>query len=496
MIAIAIRFLAGRYHATPWNRHVNEGAVEWPPAPWRILRALVAASYKLPDLPRERVRRALEPLRGLPSYWIPPCEFSHVRHYMPQKGHRRGLSKETAPIFDAFAAPGRDEELIVVWNDADPIDPETLDRLLAAIGYLGRAESWIEARRLPAWSGETNAYPTSGDAGSGDRLGERIELLALPEDATYVAWLAKQESAPKPRKKLRPLPADWWELLHLDTSWIDREAWSAPPGVRFVSYTHHPATARPRHRPPSSSMQFSLARYEITSRVLPPVRLTLPVAERLRQALMSRASDHEIALQALSGRTPSGDLLQGHQHAHFLPIDEDGDEKLDHALVWARTPFPSHAKPIFAGLRRLWGSGGHDLHLALVSSKPSEFPQIHPQLGPARVWESLTPFIPVRHTKVRGGKIVDAPEAQVAELLEELGIQGLKTIERIPRPRRDFVTRRRSGGGSRAGDRSYFFRLEFSESVRGPIAVGYGSHFGLGQFCVSTEGVRAPQSLS
>jgi CRISPR-associated protein Csb2 len=42
MLALAIRFPAGRFHATPWGRHVNEGAAEWPPSPWRLLRALVA----------------------------------------------------------------------------------------------------------------------------------------------------------------------------------------------------------------------------------------------------------------------------------------------------------------------------------------------------------------------------------------------------------------------------------------------------------------------
>jgi CRISPR-associated protein Csb2 len=39
---LAICFPAGRYHANPWDRAVNEGATEWPPSPWRILRALVA----------------------------------------------------------------------------------------------------------------------------------------------------------------------------------------------------------------------------------------------------------------------------------------------------------------------------------------------------------------------------------------------------------------------------------------------------------------------
>jgi len=32
MFAIEIRFPSGRYHATPWDAHVNEGRVEWRPA--------------------------------------------------------------------------------------------------------------------------------------------------------------------------------------------------------------------------------------------------------------------------------------------------------------------------------------------------------------------------------------------------------------------------------------------------------------------------------
>ena len=49
---LAIRFPLGRYHANPWDRAVNEGASEWPPSPWRLLRALVATWHtRWPDLP-------------------------------------------------------------------------------------------------------------------------------------------------------------------------------------------------------------------------------------------------------------------------------------------------------------------------------------------------------------------------------------------------------------------------------------------------------------
>ncbi len=37
-VIIKLTFPAGRYHATPWGRHVNEGVAEWPPSPWRLLR--------------------------------------------------------------------------------------------------------------------------------------------------------------------------------------------------------------------------------------------------------------------------------------------------------------------------------------------------------------------------------------------------------------------------------------------------------------------------
>src|SRR5947209_4133918 len=39
---ISIRFLTGRAHLHPWQTHHSEGRVDWPPAPWRLLRAIVA----------------------------------------------------------------------------------------------------------------------------------------------------------------------------------------------------------------------------------------------------------------------------------------------------------------------------------------------------------------------------------------------------------------------------------------------------------------------
>jgi len=45
MISLRIEFLAGRFHANPWDRGTNEGEIDWPPAPWRILLAIAAVTF-------------------------------------------------------------------------------------------------------------------------------------------------------------------------------------------------------------------------------------------------------------------------------------------------------------------------------------------------------------------------------------------------------------------------------------------------------------------
>jgi CRISPR-associated protein Csb2 len=46
MIALQIDFVAGRFHANPRDRATNEGETEWPPSPWRLLRAIVAGWHR------------------------------------------------------------------------------------------------------------------------------------------------------------------------------------------------------------------------------------------------------------------------------------------------------------------------------------------------------------------------------------------------------------------------------------------------------------------
>lgn len=493
MISIAVRFLAGRYHATPWGHHVNEGLVEWPPSPFRLLRALVAAHYKDPSrLPEELVRRAIVRLEGAPVYRLPRISGAHARHYMPGAGDDKPL------VFDAFAAieggaggrgPDLEEELVVTWTTPGLSTDErhAIGDLCRRIGYLGRAESWAEARLLvePA-DREPDAVPV--DRESSADVENAVSLLTPLDSSAYAAWRLGFEAGQR-GKKLEP-PKTLWEVLCNDIETIQKQGWRIPPGTRWVKYEVRPRI-RSRRRALCRSADPTFARFALTSAVLPLTRMGLSVAERVRTALMSRSNAHSV----FAGRQDGAPSRDHHSHAFYLPTDDDGDGRIDHVVVWARRGFDPDAVRALQGLRRVWGAGGHDVRMTLVGlgdasdyGGTSSDGSLSPIAGTSARWESCTPLVLPRHPKRRRGTWLDAPEEQVAQSCRYL--LGLTPVEVTQidhaanevSPWRGYYLDRRNGGGSRGPRRAYSFRLSFASQVRGPIAIGYGAHFGLGQF--------------
>jgi CRISPR-associated protein Csb2 len=497
--AIGFRFPAGRYHGTPWDRHANEGAVEWPPSPWRILRALTAASYKLDPIPgAEELDALLTKLSTLPVYRVPHATEAHTRHYMP-------TDTGTTLVFNTFVAVGRgvddpEAELVVAWPGVQLSEAEAalLDRLLDAVGYLGRSESWITGYRLPHWDGEPNVVPAGDEPLA---VGERIRLQALLPEPEFEAW---RQTAPAPPGRHARLPGGVREILHQDTGTLQKQGWSEPPGTHWVVYRRPEQLlrARPKRRV-RIAREATIARYAVSSAVLPLLTDALAVGERLRQAMIARADPHGPAVLALfSGKDSDGQPLEGNTHAYYLPADDDQDGRIDHVIVWAPRGFDPGARLALESLERLWGKGGHDLYLALIGlGSASDFGGLRherkqgtsPLLGKGKVWESRTPVVLPRHPKFRRGRWVDTPEEQVMRLLTLLPHEEplpepveIEPVEGTPAgtllPWYRFRRQRLRGSGRRADERGYGFRLRFREPVQGPIAIGYGAHMGLGQF--------------
>jgi len=241
------------------------------------------------------------------------------------------------------------------------------------------------------------------------------------------------------------------------------------------------------------------ARFALSAMVLPSLADALAVGDRVRMALLRCSNGHPV----FTGRNGDGQVKRGprHDHASFLPADDDDDGVVDHVVVYARGGFDLAALQSLAQLRRVWGHGGPELTVMLVGmGSPRELGCLRrderggctAQLGTARVWESLTPFVPPWHIRYRPSGVRAAPHEQVARLLTLYGrppaqIEPLApeqaTLPRPPSiPWQRFQRRRASGGGSRGADLAFGFRLCFDQPVAGPIALGYAAHQGLGQF--------------
>jgi len=511
VLVIEVRFLAGRFHATPWGRSVNEGQVEWPPAPWRLARGLIAVWHRTTPTasPSETatMERLVAALATPPRFRLPPASRAHTRHYVPD------FQGDTSKILDAFVVVDPSAPVRFVWDSVTLLNDEAalLSSLLRELPYLGRAESWVEARVGTIDDGPSSAEPVTGPFDSDDDL---VRVLCPMSPTAYAAWKSGREAAdPKParsKKARAPVPATLLEALQASTEELQKAGWSHAPGAVWVPYRLRAdafSTTAPRARSGADTpLAPTIARFAVAGAVRPRITDALFLAERqIRPALM-KISD---GLPVFSGKDEAGQPRAGNAHAYILceALGGPGDAgRVTHVTVFARMGFDDAARDALHRLRRVWGSGGHDLQTVLLGlGTPRDHagsPRVggSPLCGESRRWVSYTPFVATRHPKFRAdgsvrkvedGWSVGSPEHDLRRLLLEDGYPTPTSIERIqPDVSSDvpvsswlsFRTRRTQGEGRRASSPPLGFRVVFPVPVQGPLALGYGAHFGLGAF--------------
>lgn len=538
-IAISIQFLTGRYHATPWDKQVNEGGVEWPPSPWRILRSLVAAYYRLAVRPERSVMLALmgQLAEQQPSYVLPAFTAAHTRHFMPLWKEGKATTTKVLDTFYALPGGALSEKAMVqvCWSEVclEESLKGLLEDLCAQVGYLGRAESWVEMRVVET-IGVVNARPIVQETEAG--RDERVEKVLVPmngvELTKFVAAIAK---LPKPKKGrgMWTAPGDVLEVLEVDVGRLHEQGWHGIPGSDWALYAME--MVRPlkllkrvksgRSRSDSLFGEPAVARFRLTSKVLPRITAALSVGERFHRALMRWSEDAEgRSARVFSGRDGEGvPLGDDHDHAWYLPECNDRGEIVS-VVVYARGGFDAVAVTALRGLEKVWGSEGFDVYVDLVSIgrvNGDLSSVVDGVMGSGRLWRSLTPFVLTRFPKCdrRGnakliagtGFQVDGPEDQALRLLGQLGFGGgvrvgdgdwlgVRSVDGevlvrvrsvdcgwldrgggdLRFPAVWFRRVRGHGEGARSLSGGVWLEVEFGEAVRGPIALGYGAHFGLG----------------
>lgn len=252
----------------------------------------------------------------------------------------------------------------------------------------------------------------------------------------------------------------------------------------------------------------SVARYKIMTKPYPSVLETIRFGELARkglQAIYGRLHNNHSSV-IFSGKNLNGDPIKGHQHAFFLPTDEDGDGGLDHLTIISQIPFGDEELSTIHRFQKLVGENRIVNHtLELMACGPDNTVSDIPILSTSDKWRSTTPFVPVRHYKRRGQKrdTCDPQDFPAVVLQEESDRRCFPALEEIRRVHgyelRDqsentghdlntnlswakFQRHRASGSGKRGLHPGCGFEIAFSLPVQGPIAFGYGCHYGLGLF--------------
>lgn len=466
MTTIELKFPAHRFHATPWGRHVNEGAVEWPPSPYRLVRALYDAwkrkHREVPEAAMDELLRALA--ADAPGYRLPAATAAHTRSYLSSN---KEDPTQKSLIFDAFVAMAPDASLFVTWPNLQLTEPqsELLGRLLRSLNYVGRSESWIDARLY------------DGAPEEGIRC-EPMTESGESEDMVPVAC---------------PVPADgytekrpWLDALAYSTAEFQNDRRSLPPAMRMVPYVR-PANAVLTRAPKASRTHVGVqaVMLSLNAKVLPLVTATVEVAEQVRVRLMGIhkvvVGDPRKVSPKFSGKTAEGEPLKDHQHAFILPLG-NGRGRIDRVLLYTRAPkgFVSDEVQAILRMTELYGRTTEDPIRVMATQRAATGCEIRKAV--TRV-VSTTPFCSGRHWRKGRGEYSEFLADEIRRECRNHGLKEPRSVTMLAGSAGLFewveFRRNRKDDAPRPG---YGFRLEFDESVPAPFSLGYGCHYGLGQF--------------
>jgi CRISPR-associated protein Csb2 len=492
-------FPLGRFHATPWRVNpFDDPYGEWPPSPWRLVRAVAARWYQWArESSTERPLAELDALvkalcASRYAFRLPATarRGSPLRQYFPAEFGWNPKSKKQAGMKSYARSLAQDNYWCTVpsdegavwwflegdeWNEALL---ESLDRCLERITYFGRAESFTRIRRVTGDAPEPNCV-----------LREAVSAGAVPvlvPDGASRQDIERVTDDPKNVKR------------------------SVPLGAR-VLYAVRPPSVRVREDPRWTQLppRTNLIQFAIGWNVAPELRVIARLTSRFRDAVLQellrmktkgacsrwRRAPRDVREQVtlIIGKDADGRPIQGHQHAEFLVWCEDTVPT--RLLVWREAcPFDGEEERaiLAAAARELsWSAGGSDTDAWKVRLLPLDR-TVPPPPGfdgkPAQVWESITPYVPPRHY-LRGARLRDR-EAIGEQVRRELALRGFPgatgvEVEEIRSPTWVAVRIPPSKRNEKAflGDRrGYWLRLRFSQPVSGPIRLGHSSTFGLGLF--------------
>jgi len=545
MLTLKITFPWGRYYAHPWGINPTRlREAEWPPSPWRLLRALVSSWFRANpgQHPNADCIALIEAMgKELPEIGVGMVSFGHTVHWQPNFGSASAEEKSAA----SYKNTRHENHFVAVhgavlfrWSNLalQPVIRQMLETLLVELSYFGRTESLCNAEVC-------SDEPSAGDVGwcrpsfssDGVNAGRKISASCRdvfcpnPRDFQFTDLWSCREANLAPNAP--NAPAHFVDALLSNDMKADGAlsvSYQMPAGWPEKWVVRTPRTAKPTNKP-APSVGPKVAHYlcfSLQCRVPLLPKFIVPLSEKFRDVAnhhLCKVYGDGTASFALFGHAKDrpADVVGDHQHAFYLPMFvRDGSNGTQSELhIWCPYGFTQAEIEILLRVSRLdWGSGKYPVRpvlTAMAKEPPADAPFSTGKTA-SRLWRSVSPFVPPRYF-YRGGsgsrtlKVKDQPEYQLIECLKAAGVTAPGEIRRLSPPGRNpqdgqaqwdiartpasedsilnntanVSVHRPGSGGARERERrvGLFFEIEFAEPVSLPIpALGHSCHFGLGLF--------------
>jgi len=511
-VVVQVTLLSGRYHAHPWGQAQHAmGGPEWPPSPWRLLRAIAAWWLDATEPPcsaevRDGILSALG-RAGAPRIWVPKASFNEIPFYQPVTkevqrnvgGKKVGLREINSRVlhYDHFAVLAAPDVYFAFDTDLTEDQRAALSRLLSRARYFGRAESRASVRLAEPDQQKPDGYFEATPSGHarGAPMVRRNVLVTTPEFNAPDLWRVREPSRAKGKVDPRSgaSTGDTEAPQHFVEALISAKK-PLPDSTRWLEYElPRPAVVQqlPKRRiirasspvVPAAEIHFGLFR-----RVPIPVLQTVLLARDFRDQAVRRYShatgSHSVLL---SGREEDGSVARGHRHAYYLPRPTRSSagflEQLVVVLPGGELGVDQEVLDAMLGITRLLR---RDPYPVLVVPEEVRFA---PTTSSASTWRSLTPFLPPLQHRPRRDRtdpvqqMLRAVEESVERTPNQTSLMDRQVVPVLSHLYSSSDSSSESPECHRITRRAGFlFELQFSQPVQFPAAIGADAHFGLGQF--------------